>query len=99
MLNRASDQYSLLYTVFSFVLFVLLLVFIYTYITMNNIANLIHWFYTVAMPLGPIWILHSFYTISSIMILLWYLRYEKGYQSFSLRISKALALTHLKKAI
>jgi uncharacterized protein with PQ loop repeat len=71
----------------------------YTYIIMNNLANLIHWLYISAMPFGPIWILHGFYTISAMMILVWYLRYEKGYRSFSLNIGKALALTHLRKAI
>ena len=71
----------------------------YAYIIMNNVANVIHWFYIVAMPPGPIWFLHGFYTISSIMILIWYLRYEKGYQNFFLPISKALALAHLRKAI
>jgi hypothetical protein len=71
----------------------------YTYIIMNNLANLIHWLYISAMPFGPIWILHGFYTVSSVLILLWYLRYEKGYQSLSPHISKALVLTHLRKII
>jgi uncharacterized protein with PQ loop repeat len=69
----------------------------YTYIIMNNLANLIHWLYISAMPFGPIWVLHGFYTVSSVLILLWYLRYEKGYQVFSSNIRKALALPHLRR--
>ncbi len=53
----------------------------YMYIIMNNVANLIHWFYVLTLPVGPIWFLHSFYTISAALILLWYLRYEKGYKN------------------
>lgn len=49
----------------------------YAYIVMNNTANLIHWFYILAMPPGPVWFLHGFYTISSMIMLFWYLRYEK----------------------
>ncbi len=56
----------------------------YTHIVMNNAANLIHWLYVLALPFGPIWVLHSFYTISALLMLVWYLRYEK-------RSSKSLA--------
>jgi len=52
----------------------------YSYIVMINIANAIHWIYIFAIPLGPIWVLHGFYTISSVLMLFWYLRYEKGYK-------------------
>lgn len=54
----------------------------FTYIIMNNVANLIHWFYVSALPVGPIWFLHSFYTVSAALILLWYVRYERGMKSF-----------------
>jgi hypothetical protein len=28
--------------------------------------------------LGPIWFLHTFYTVTSIIMLVWYLRYERS---------------------
>lgn len=54
----------------------------FMYIIMNNVANVVHWFYVSTLPVGPIWFLHSFYTISAAMILIWYLRYEKGIKNF-----------------
>jgi uncharacterized protein with PQ loop repeat len=53
----------------------------YSYIVMNNIANLIHCFYVFALPLGPIWFLHGFYTVSALLMLFWYLWFEKGLKS------------------
>ncbi len=54
----------------------------FVYILMNNAANLIHWIYISALPPGPLWFLHSFYTISALLMLVWYLRYEKGVRNF-----------------
>ena len=45
-------------------------------IIMVNAGNLLHWFYVVNLPLGPIWILHSFYTMSSVILLFLYARYN-----------------------
>jgi hypothetical protein len=52
----------------------------YMHIVMNNAANLVHWFYISALPLGPIWFLHGFYTISTVLMLFWYMRFEKNNQ-------------------
>lgn len=49
----------------------------YAYILMSNMANVIHCFYVYSLPFGPIWFLHGFYTISALLMLFWYLRYEK----------------------
>jgi uncharacterized protein with PQ loop repeat len=48
-----------------------------TYIVMCNIGNAFHWIYIVGLPFGPIWFLHGFYTIASVILLVWYLRYER----------------------
>lgn len=41
-----------------------------------NVGNIVHWLYITSLPPGPIWLLHSFYTLSSLLMLVWYLRYE-----------------------
>jgi uncharacterized protein with PQ loop repeat len=43
-----------------------------------NVGNLLYWAYVSQFPLGPIWFLHSFYTITSIIMLVWYFRYERS---------------------
>ena len=45
-------------------------------IVLVNAGNLLHWFYVVNLPFGPIWVLHSFYTVSSIILLFLYVRYS-----------------------
>ena len=46
-------------------------------IVLLNTGNLAYWFYISYLPFGPIWILHSFYTVAEILMLVWYLRYER----------------------
>lgn len=50
----------------------------YTNILLNNVANFFHCFYVFALPLGPIWFLHGFYSVAALLMLAWYIRYEKG---------------------
>jgi hypothetical protein len=45
-------------------------------ILLNNVGNLIYWLYISSFPLGPIWVMHTFYTAASVLMLVWYLRYE-----------------------
>ena len=47
-------------------------------IVLINVGNLLYWLYISFLPPGPIWLLHSFYTVSSAIMLVWYLRYERG---------------------
>ncbi len=48
----------------------------FSYIAMNNIANLFHWLYVLSLPIGPIWLLHAFFTVTSLLLLVSYWRYE-----------------------
>ena len=49
------------------------------HIVLGNLGNLIYWLYIASLPFGPVWILQGFFTFSSVLMLLWYLRYEKGW--------------------
>jgi len=46
-----------------------------------NVGNIIHWLYISSLPVGPIWLLHSFYTLTSVLMLVWYLRYERTWRT------------------
>lgn len=46
-------------------------------ISLSNCGNLIFWVYLISLPLGPIWLLHSFNTVVALIMLCWYLRYER----------------------
>ncbi len=46
-------------------------------IVLLNIGNLAYWLYISYLPFGPIWILHTFYTVAEILMLVWYLRFER----------------------
>ncbi len=48
-------------------------------ILLSNLGNLVHWLYVSSLPVGPIWFLHGFFTLATALMLLWYLRYEKGW--------------------
>ena len=48
------------------------------HIFLANLGNLIHWLYVAALPFGPIYFLHGFNTLVAVLMLGWYLRYEKG---------------------
>jgi len=49
----------------------------FSHIFLGSFGNLIYWFYVASLPFGPVWILQGFFTLSSVLMLLWYLRYEK----------------------
>lgn len=77
-----------------------------THLWMNGTANIFHWFYISALPLGPIWFLHGFHTISTGLMLTWYFRYERRHQSMTrerlrawLRLSQRLAAQRMVMAI
>ena len=42
-----------------------------------NMGNVIYSIYVFHLPPGPIWALHSFYMTSTVLMLFWYLRYER----------------------
>jgi len=42
-----------------------------------NMGNIIYSIYVFHLPPGPIWALHSFYMTSTVLMLFWYLRYER----------------------
>ncbi|MBM6620904.1 hypothetical protein JTF08_04730 [Micrococcaceae bacterium RIT802] len=45
-------------------------------IALANVGNLVHSVYVFSLPAGPVWVLHSFYLVSTVLMLVWYLRYE-----------------------
>ena len=49
------------------------------HIALGALGNLTYWLYIASLPFGPIWILQGFFTLSSLLMLFWYLRYEKGW--------------------
>jgi hypothetical protein len=50
-----------------------------SHITLGTLGNLTYWLYIASLPFGPVWILQGFFTTSSLLMLFWYLRYEKGW--------------------
>jgi uncharacterized protein with PQ loop repeat len=44
---------------------------------LSNGGNLLFWIYVASLPMGPIWLLHSFNTVVAVLMLIWYLRYER----------------------
>jgi uncharacterized protein with PQ loop repeat len=49
------------------------------HIALSNVGNLVYWLYVISLPIGPIWFLHGFFTVATALMLVWYLRYEKGW--------------------
>ncbi len=45
-------------------------------IALANVGNVVHSVYVFDLPAGPVWVLHSFYLVSTLLMLVWYLRYE-----------------------
>ena len=45
-------------------------------IALANVGNVVHSVYVFSLPPGPVWVLHSFYLVSTVLMLVWYLRYE-----------------------
>ena len=50
-------------------------------IVLNNVGNLLYWFYILTLPPGPIWLLHTFYTVTTLIMLVWYLRYGRTWRT------------------
>ena len=46
-------------------------------IALANVGNAVHSVYVFHLPAGPVWVLHSFYLVSTVLMLAWYLRYER----------------------
>jgi hypothetical protein len=46
-------------------------------IGLANVGNAVHSVYVFSLPPGPVWVLHSFYVVSTVLMLVWYLRYER----------------------
>ncbi len=44
---------------------------------LNNSGNFIHWLYISSLPFGPVWLLHSFYTVTTLLMLYWYVAYQR----------------------
>jgi hypothetical protein len=44
-------------------------------IGLNNIGNLLYWFYVISLPFGPIWFMHAFFTLASLLMLVWFFTY------------------------
>lgn len=53
-------------------------------IVLYNVGNVVYWLYVASLPFGPIWFLHGFYTVTLALMLVWYLCYEKGWQTSSI---------------
>jgi hypothetical protein len=47
-------------------------------IALSNVGNMIYWIYQAGLPFGPAWFLHGFNTLATFLMLLLYLRHEKG---------------------
>ncbi|WP_372697805.1 hypothetical protein [Arthrobacter sp. JSM 101049] len=45
-------------------------------LALANVGNMVHSVYVFSLPVGPVWVLHSFYLVSTVLMLIWYLRYE-----------------------
>lgn len=49
------------------------------HIWLANVGNLVHSVYVFSLPVGPVWVLHTFYLVSTVLMLVWYLRYETSW--------------------
>ena len=45
-------------------------------ISLANVGNVVHSVYVFSLPAGPVWALHTFYLLSTVLMLVWYLRFE-----------------------
>lgn len=50
----------------------------FSHIALCNVGNVLHWLYVTSLPIGPVWLLHGFNTAVALLMLVCYLRYEKG---------------------
>jgi uncharacterized protein with PQ loop repeat len=48
-------------------------------ILLGNLGNCLYWIYLISLPFGPIWFIQGFFTLTSLLMLLGYLHYERGW--------------------
>jgi uncharacterized protein with PQ loop repeat len=48
-------------------------------ILLGNLGNCLYWIYLISLPIGPIWLINGFFTLSSLLMLVGYLYYERGW--------------------
>lgn len=48
-------------------------------IILGNLGNCLYWIYLISLPFGPIWLIQGFFTLTSLLMLLGYLYYERGW--------------------
>ena len=48
-------------------------------ILLGNLGNCLYWIYLISLPFGPVWFVHGFFTLSSLLMLVGYLYYERGW--------------------
>ncbi len=68
-------------------------------ILLANVGNVIHSVYVFHLPFGPIWLLHIFYLVTTGLMLVWYLRYEKGPGILKRSQIQTLALEPISQSI
>ncbi len=51
-------------------------------LALRNLGNAVYWLYVISLPVGPAWFLQAFFTVVSLLMLFFYLRYEKKWLRF-----------------
>lgn len=46
-------------------------------LALGNIANVVHTFYVVSLPFGPVWVLHAFYLVTMAVMMALLLRQHR----------------------
>jgi uncharacterized protein with PQ loop repeat len=54
------------------------------HLVLGNLGNAVYWLYVISLPLGPVWLLQAFFSIASLVMLFFYLHYEKNWFRFSI---------------
>jgi uncharacterized protein with PQ loop repeat len=54
------------------------------HLVLGNLGNAVYWLYVISLPLGPVWLLQAFFSIASLVMLFFYLHYEKNWFHFSI---------------
>jgi uncharacterized protein with PQ loop repeat len=53
------------------------------HLVLGNLGNAVYWLYVISLPVGPVWFLQAFFSIVSVMMLFFYLYYEKNWFHFT----------------
>lgn len=48
-------------------------------ILLGNLGNCLYWIYLISLPFGPVWFIQGFFTLSSLLMLVGYMYYERGW--------------------